>query len=299
MSRSGLTEKDRLHLTPAEFGQQLSLLAADVKSLVKVARKVGALKAGKKLTLADGQEIGAKELNALVTRHNKTLKTLKKNYTARSTRKKTGAATEDKVRKGDGFAKGSFLAPELLEFVRTANFGVDVRSLIDPDLLEIGLLSRSIMTVLLSIYEFGNPGLRTKIDGKIFFSAGPDMNRLMGKYLTRLETGDSLKPQAEKLLASGRTQDAINLLSPYFDVDEKNIVKTASTVDKKGNPKPRFDRNRFVYNRLQSIAQPGFYPDSVLDESRKAYVKDDGYKAKLEQTQRELSKVLKKLNPDE
>ena len=89
-----------------------------------MARKVGAAKAGH-YELADGTSFGAKELNALVSRHNKTLKQLKKNYTARGSRKKRSPLTKSgAVRKtGDGFKKGSYLRPELVAFLQNANFG--------------------------------------------------------------------------------------------------------------------------------------------------------------------------------
>lgn len=270
MSRTGETDKERMHLTPAEFGQQLSLLSADVKSLVKVARKVGALKPGQKLKLADGQEMGAKELNALVTRHTKTLKTLKKNYTARGTRKKR-AVDPSKTRNNE-FSKGSFLRQPLLDFVSTANFGgvngpsggQNIRDVLRP-LLEAGLLSRAILTILFTIYEFAN-GLRTEVNGKKYFSAGPDMERHLGPYLTALENADRAKTEAQ-------------------------------LMDKKGNVKPRFDRNRFVYNRLQSIVQPGLFPTSELDADRVAYLDNPQVKKMLADTETVLSGALKAWNP--
>ena len=271
---TGVDDKERQHLTPSEFGQQLSVLANETKELVKIARKVGALKSGQQLQLSTGAMIGAKELNKMVTEHNKTLKQLKKNYTARGSRKKRSALTKaGAVRKtGDGFGKGSFLRPELLAFVSNANFGAvngpaggtPVRDVIAP-LLESGLLSRSILTVLFTIYEFAN-GLRFERDGKKYFQAGPQMSQYLGSYLSQLEAADRAKSDAEML-------------------------------DKNDKPKPRFDRNQFVYNRLQSIAQPGLVATDELDAERRAYIENPQVKSTLKDIQETLSKTLKQWNP--
>ena len=274
MSAQGGTDKARMHLTPAEFGQQLNILAQEAKDLVKMARRVGALRSGQSLKLANGESFGAKELNGLVSRHTRTLRQLKKNYTARGTRKPRSNVTKAGVarKKGDGFAKGSFLRPELLAFLQNANFGgvlgpaggQSVREVIAP-LLQAGLLSRSLLTVLFTIYEFVN-GLRFEQDGKKFFSAGPDMQKFLGPYLSQLEAADRAKTDAEM-------------------------------VDKKGNPKLRFDRNRFVYNRLQSIVQPGLFSKGELDQQRLDYIENAQVKQALQDAQTALSATLKAWNP--
>ena len=274
MSSQGATEKERMHLSPAEFGQQLSLLARDAKDLVKMARKVGHLKPGQSLKLSNGETMGVKELNALVTRHGKTLKQLKKNYTARGSRKKRSAVTKSgALRKaGEGFTKGSFLTPELLAFVQNANFagvsgpkgGTPIREVLAP-LLEAGLLSRSILTVLLTIYEFAN-GLRTEVNGKKYFRAGPEMERYLAPYLSALENADRAKSDAQM-------------------------------TDAKGNLKPRFSRNQFVYNRLQSIANQGLIPTDDLDAERKNYIENQQVKDLLKQVQDVLSGALAAWNP--
>ena len=269
------TDKVRMHLSPAEFGQQLNVLAAEVKDLVKMARKVGALKSGQTLELSNGETFGAKELNNLVSQHVRTLRQLKKNYTARGTRRPRSDVTKAGVprRKGEGFAKGSFMKPELVEFIRHANFGTvggpagggqNVRDVLAP-LLEASLLSRSLLTVLFTIYEFANR-LRTEVDGKKFFSAGPEMNKYLGPYLTQLEAEDRAKTDAEM-------------------------------VDKKGTVKPRFDRNRFVYNRLQSIVKPGLYTTDELDAEHLAAIESPQIKQALKDAQEVLSSTLKKWNP--
>lgn len=275
MSAQGATDKARMHLTPAEFGQQLNVLAQEVKDLVKMARRVGALRSGQTLKLENGDSFGAKELNSLVSEHTRTLRQLKKNYTARGTRKPRSNVTKAGAerKKGDGFAKGSFLRPELLAFLQNANFGgvlgpaggQPVRDVIAP-LLKAGLLSRSLLTVLFTIYQFVNKLRFEDADGKKFFSAGPDMNKYLGPYLSQLEAADRAKSDAEM-------------------------------VDKKGHAKLRFDRNRFVYNRLQSIVQPGLFSKDELDQDRLEYIENPQVKQALQDAQTALSATLKAWNP--
>lgn len=265
----GETEKQQLHLSPAEFGQQLSALSKQTKDLVKIALKVGALKSGQHLVLSNGEKMGRKELNNLVSRHNKTLKQLKKNYGARGTRKKRDTSTRPRA---DGFAKGSFLKQPLLDFIQNANFGgvngpqggQDIREVLAP-LVENALLSRSILTILFTIYEFSN-GLRFEQDGKKYFKAGPEMVRHLGPYLSQLEASD-------------------------------RALSDEQLLDAKGNMKPRFDRNRFVYNRLQSIVKPGLFATNDLDDDRKAYIDNQQVKDTLKDVQAVLSRALKLWNP--
>lgn len=272
MSATGASEKEMKHLSTQEFGQQLSLLAAEVKDLVKMARKVGSLKPGKSLVLANGEKFGAKELNALVSRHNRTLKQLKKNYVARGTRKRRVQEPGKERKAGAGFDHGSFLREPLVDFLRTANFGgvngpaggEPIRDVIAP-LLENNLLSRSILTVLFTIYELAN-GLRFEEDGKKYFRAGPDMVKFLGPYLSTLESQDRAKSDEEML-------------------------------DAKGNPKPRFDRNKFVYNRLQSIGNPGVRPKRDLKAEELEYLENPQVKETLESVQEIVSTALKAWNP--
>ena len=272
MSATGSNENEMKHLSTQEFGQQLSLFAADVKHLVKMGRKVGALKTGKSLTLPNGEKFGVKELNALVSRHNKALKQLKKNYVARGKRKRRTAKPGKERKAGEGFTKGSFLRDPLIDFLRTANLGgtrgpqggESLNEVIEG-LLDAGLLSRSILTVLFTIYEFAN-GLRFEDDGKKYFRAGPDMVKFLGPYLSTLEATDRAKTDEEML-------------------------------DKKGNPKPRFDRNKFVYNRLQSIGNPGIVPKDELDEAQVDYLENPQVKQRLKDVQDIVSSALKAWNP--
>lgn len=270
LSEVGKDDKERLHLTPAEFAHQLKVLGDETRDLVKVARKVGALKSGEHYRMPNGETVGTRELNAMVTAHNRKLKQLKKNYVARSKRKsKVGQVKAG--RKGEGFGKASFLAQPLIDFLRSANFGnvagtsTPLRDVLAPA-LEYGILSRAILTPLLTIYEFVN-GHRFEVDGKKFFRAGPEMERFLGPYLTALEAEDRAKSDAD-------------------------------LVDKKGNTKPRFSRKQFVFNRLQSLVTPGLVPNATLSDEQKRYVEDQGIKDMLAEIQSAVSRTLKQVNPE-
>ncbi len=277
MSENGETDKERQNLSVQEFAAQLKASGQEVRDLVKLARKVGALKSGQQLRLPNGELFGAKELNAAVSEHIKTLKQLKKNYTARGTKKKRSLTTKaGEARKpGEGFAHPSFLREPLVNFLRTANFGnvpgtkQPLREILEP-VLQYGILSRAIMTPLLTIYEFVN-GHRFDVvgeDGKVkkFFKAGPEMVQNLGPYLSALEAADRAKSDAEM-------------------------------TDKNGKMKPRFDRNKFVYNRLQSIVNPGFVPQTELDATQLQYVNDATIKASLQQIQQIVSAAKNEANP--
>ena len=259
LSEHGETDKERQNLTPQEFAAQLKASAADVRSLVKLARKVGALKSGQRMTIA-GEEFGAKELNTLVSTHIRTMKQLKKNYTARGTKKKR--VPRANAKQGLGFAQPSFLEAPLVEFLRAADLGTipntktRLQDVLEP-VLQYGILSRAIMTPLLTIYEFHN-GLRFEQDGKKFFRAGPQMEKFLGPYLTALEASDRAKTAEEM-------------------------------TDKNGKAKLRFDRNKFVYNRLQSIVNPGFRAQDSLNATEKQYVESKDIQNTLAQIQAVVS----------
>jgi hypothetical protein len=281
-SMNGGTEKEQLHLTPAEFAAQLKASGQEVKDLVKIARKVGSVKSGHQIRLSNGELVGAKELNVLVSTHIKTMKQFKKNYTARGSKKKRSTLTKSgAVRKtGEGFAQASFLEAPLVEFLRTANFGMvpgtdtPLRTVLEP-VLQYNMLSRAIMTPLVTIYEFVN-GLRFEAavvlpDGKTkmkkFFKAGPDMVAKLGPYLTALEAKDRAKSDAD-------------------------------LVDANGKIKLRFDRNKFVFNRLQSIVNGGFRSQKTLDENELQYVSNQQIKDTLRDIQKVVSAARDVANPN-
>jgi len=250
----GETEKERLHLSPAEFRVQLKALGEEVRNLVKIARKVGSLKSGQYIEVA-GAKFGAKELNKLVFNHVKTLKTLSKNYTARGQKKKKGDTKANRT--GEGFAKGSFFEAPLISFLKKANFGSQnaaIHAQIDP-LLDQGVLSRGILTPLLTTYMFAN-NLRFEDNGKIFYRVNAEMNEALGPYISEVETTD-----------------------------------TGS--NKKGNARAKFVRNKFVYNRLQSIVNPGIREKANLTQDELDYVNNQAVIDALAAAQKAVSEAEK------
>jgi hypothetical protein len=265
MSENGETEKERSNLTVQEFAAQLKASGQEVRELVKLARKVGSVKSGQQLRLPNGELFGAKELNALTSSHIKTLKQLKKNYTARGTKKKRVPKAGAASRAGKGFNQASFLEAPLVNFLRSANLGnvpntnTPLREVLKP-VLDNNVLSRGILTPLLTIYEFHN-NLRFEQDKKKFFRAGPDMEKYLGPYLTALEASDRAKTDAQMM-------------------------------DKNGKAKMRFDRNRFVYNRLQSIVNPGFKKQDSLTAEESAWASLPEVEQTLAQIQSIVSAAL-------
>ena len=273
MSATG-DDKQRLHLDPAEFRQELKQLTEEVKALVRVARKVGK---NNKVLIKGGEEVGPKQLNAMVADHNRRVKNLAKNYVARG-RRKRGAGVPKRQNAGAGFNNPVYLRPELVNFLRTANFGTAANgqqiSELLSSFLDSGILSRSTLTPLLVIYAFRN-GLRNVEQGvdkngkpkkRIFFSAGPAMQSTLGPWLAQLEAADKAKT-------------------------------TAQLTDAKGNVKPRFDRNRFLYSRLQSIVNPGIVPKDQLTAPQQTILENPEVKGALAQLQTILTATREQVNP--
>ena len=266
----GNNDKERRHLTTVEFKQQLTVLANESSDLIKMGRRLGQNK-NKAITLADGSSFGPKDLTALDLRHKRKMRQLSKNFSAGSRRKKPTGVKKEK--KGDGFAHGAFLRPELIAFIQNSNFGTlggpsgkgaSIKAELQ-DFLERGILSRSIMTILLTIYEFAN-GHRFEEDGKKYFSAGPEMREYLGDSLSAVERKDAA-------------------------TSDKDMI------DAKGNPKLRFKRDKFVYNRLQSVANPGIYLKKDLNDEQIAYLNNPQVQNSLKETQEKLSNTLKIWNP--
>lgn len=252
MSKVGETEKERLHLTPAEFRVQLKAHGSDVKDLVKMARRIGGLKSGQTIEV-DGAKFGAKELNKLVSQHVKTLKQLSKNYTARGQKKKRVPKAGAARRTGEGFAKGSFLEAPLVNFLLGANFGSQnaaIHAAVDP-LLEQNVLSRGVLTPLLTTYAFSN-GLRFEQGGKKFYKVNPELN---------------------------------NALKPYID----EVERSDTGVNASGNARRKFDRNQFVYNRWQSVVNAGIRDKASLSADELSYLENDAIKEALRNAQAVVS----------
>jgi hypothetical protein len=273
MSETGADDKEKLHLSPAEFGAQLKVLGDEVKDLVKIARKVGSLKSGEHLVAPSGEKIGAKELNSMVSAHVKTLKQLKKNYTARAKRKKrSGLTKEGKERKKTNtFAKPVFLKQPLIDFFRNANFGnvpgtnEPVQGLIE-NLLEAGVLSRGMVTQLMTIYAFVNPEMRYTEGGKIYYRVTPEMEKYLGPYIDQLE----------------RTDDG---------------------VTKSGAKRDKFRRDKFIYNLLQPIVKLGMYDNESLaqlddSEEKMDYLKNPDVVKAVEAAEAEVTAAKKAIDTE-
>lgn len=267
MSAEGKDDNERLHLSTKEFAEQISLLAADVRHLVRMAKKLG--KSGP-VTLADGSSFGSKELNQLVSEHVKTLRQFKKNYLARGRRKRRAPRAdgeEDSTRRGT-FQDPSLITPELVNFLRTANFGnatgtnTPLNTLFE-ELLTNQIFSRAIMTPLMSIYAERNNLRFEEVDaatGKThkFYRVNPELERAFGPWIAQAERDDA-------------------------------ALTDAQLVDKKGNAKPRFRRNKFVYNRLQTIVKPGIRKKDDLSEAEQVYLKNQAVKDAVKDVQAVVS----------
>lgn len=262
------TDKQRLHLDPKEFRMELGELAKEVKALVHIARKVGK---NNKIVVKGGEEVGPKQLNAMVADHNRRLKQLSKNYSARG-RRKRGVASTRVRREGAGFDAPVFLRQPLIDFLRAADFGLTpdgqrVNDVLAP-FLESGILNRSTLTPLIVIYS--HTKLRDVEQGvdkngkakeKIFYHVDPVMQKYLGPYVAELVAADKAKTGAQM-------------------------------VDKKGNTKLRFDPKRFGYARFQSIVNPGVYKKEELTPEQAAFLEVPANKASLEQSLKGLQEVL-------
>ena len=259
---AGATDKERMHLSPEEFGAQLKLLGDEVKDLVKMARKVGGLKAGQHIEVG-GAKFGAKELNKLVSQHVKTLRQLKKNYTARGMKKKRSSLTkEGKPRKtGDGFSQPSFLEQPLVDFINSANFGPNINAADLAPTLQYGILSRAILTPLITGYM--------KVNGLRFNEVDPNT----GKKKTYFRVNDEI----------------MQFLAPYIEKEEKED----KGLDKSGKPRAKFNRNKFAYSRIQSFLTHGVRDKGDLDENERQYVENDEIKDVLKGIQEKVTKFNK------
>ena len=255
-----LTEKQldrqQRHLTSAEFRKQLSLLAADSKDMLRMAYALG--KAGREgIKLENGDIFTKKELDALQKRYTKKLKSLAKNYSAAARRKPKVAGDEgagDERRTG-GFGQPVYLEQPLVDFLSQAKLGVlkdgtSVSDAIAP-FLEQGVLSRGILTQLMTFYKENNPEMNFMVeeqadDGSVKeykrLRATKDMKKYLGPYLTSLETADKKNPKVSK---------------------------------KTGKVSTPFNRDNFVYNQLSRITNKGVVDKTSLDAEQEEYLSRD------------------------
>jgi hypothetical protein len=178
---------------------------------------------------------------------------------------------DQKREDGEGFNKPIFLEEPMINFLSSANFGnlpgtdTSVRELLLP-LLENHVLSRDILTRLFTLYMQAN----VKVDGdkilslkyvdpvdkKTYFRVDSVMEQYLGDYLTELEREDRNKP----------------------------IQK-----DNRGNIVPRFDRNKFTFNKLHSIMNKGIVPTKELYPEALTFLQRQDIKDQLSQVREVLN----------
>jgi hypothetical protein len=144
-----------------------------------------------------------------------------------------------------GFAQASFIQPPLVDFLRNANFG------------NIAGTDIPLQFVL-------EPALKYGILNRVIVTI------LLTMYLKKLRYEDD-----KKYIRSGPEMN--RYLGEYLNALE------ASDRDK-AHPKP-FDRNKFFYNRIHAIVQPGFRSRESLSSEEREYLKNDRVKALLFQIQ--------------
>lgn len=189
----------------------------------------------------------------------KLMKKLQKKFPTSSsspTKEGTEQQQNTEIRCGAGFDAPVFIKDELVNFLREA-FLVNQTSEENKEqtqekknlsqLLDMKIVSRSLLTPMFItyMYEHNNrfeenyEDKEGKNKSRIFFKVDDLMNKYFHEGLTLLEEKDAAKTESE-------------------------------LIDMKGNVKLRFNRNRFLYSRLQSIVNlyiiPGLQqkPDSEL-----------------------------------
>jgi hypothetical protein len=126
-------------------------------------------------------------------------------------------------------SRGLYIREEMIDFLSHANFGFFPGTEIPLNfsffpLLDLKIFPVVFLTRLFQTYAEVN-NLQFSENGKKYYKAGPDMEKYLGNYLDALEEKDREK---------GEVYDA------------------------KGNLKPSFNRNRFVFNQHPSIYSYGF-----------------------------------------
>jgi hypothetical protein len=130
-----------------------------------------------------------------------------------------------------GFNSPSFLKKPMIDFLK--HIFPNLQELIEPFLKE-DLLSRSLLSLIFSQYFLSN-NLKFDEDGKRYFYTNPEMGRYLGPYLDKLEEDDRLE----------------------------------NGMDARGKRKMKFNRNKFQFNRIQSIINQGIKTYSEMtDEQR-------------------------------
>jgi len=203
-------EKLRFKLTTTQFGQQLSVLAGQVKEIKRLSLEVG--KRGE-LPTKDGQKVGRRELTKMTNDYIKSLRTLKKNYSAQARKKPRSALTkEGKPRKqGKGLSGAVFVQAPLKNFLLSTNYGprdAEVKAIIQP-LLAQDVISRAIVGALLGLWSKQNK-FTVMEDGKqkSYFRADDAMTSNLGPYLQ--QTGAKYPGFDQSRFKYARLQNIVN-----------------------------------------------------------------------------------------
>ena len=145
---------------------------------------------------------------------------------------------KDREDRAGGFDMPSFIRPELRNFFMFADFGVipntevPVNYILWP-IVQKGIMSRALTTKLLILHMLPKHRF-VDVDGKKYFRASPEMELYLNNYLEELELKE----------------------------------RGTERFDKVGRPKLSFSRHKFLFNRLQSIVNPGFLPQTELTKPK-------------------------------
>ena len=255
-------ERDPLNLEPKEFGAKLDQLGKHHNNLMKLASQVYSLGKTQRLQYPNGKTVGRKELRSLSSQYVKELKSLKKNYVAhgkRKKRKRTPGTTA-------GFKNPILVTDNMRDFFGIANLGPS-----DPELAnsaplnsilavgQNGVTTRAIMTPLFNIYAHVN-GMQQDPNNKQFLTATPQMDQYF---------------QNTYLVLAAKVQT--------FTKADKNGVK---------KPIPIFNPKRFRYASIQSIVADNTVKKEQLNQQQKDALADPATKARLEQEQNLVTRIL-------
>ena len=248
-------EKLRFKLTSTQFGQQLSVLAGQVKEIKRLSLEVG--KRGE-LTTKDGQKVGRRELTKMTNDYIKSLRTLKKNYSAQARKKPRSAFTKDGEprKQGKGLSGAVFVQAPLKNFLLTTNYGprdAEVKAIIQPLLVQ-DIISRAIVGSLLGLWSKQNK-------------------------FTVMENGK----QKSYFRADAAMKGS---LTPYFDIVRNN-------PDPKKASFPDFNEDKFKYARLQNIVNPGILTKEQLNAQQLQYTNDAGVQVVLNKAKAQVSDINK------
>lgn len=251
--------KNEWQLPTSDAKKELSGIAEEHKRLMKLQKKYGDLKKDERLKFPDGTVLTAQDIREMSRQHVKRIKNFIKNYTEYGKKKrKSGEAEPTKTKRGGFKTSPVVIDDSLMTFLTNGNFGYATPGnpssgrLVDRlELLKNRVTTRGILTPLLNIYvRVNNLKYKDPVSGKTLIRADPLMRQTLGTTLMQLQQQDAAKSEAEML-------------------------------DKKGNPKPRFNADGFVHNRLQNIVTENTKSKSELTPQQQAQLEAADVKARI------------------